>query len=142
MTAKAAALDVLMGADGDLPAYTRHASGMEVIAQRVRTRLGTHRGDWPLDTSKGIAWTSYLGRKPLDLASLAAVLSLEILDTPGVADVQDLDWEQDGGTYTITATVLTELGESLPVVVVPQDSAGNPSVTVGGVLGHSGTVAP
>jgi len=140
VTGQAQALDVLMGADGDLPAFVRHAAGMEVIAQRVRVRLGTHRGDWPLDTRAGVAWTDYLGRKPLDLAALAAVLVLEILDTPGVVDVQDVDWIQNGGTYTITATVLTELGQALQVVVVPQDSAGNPSVTVGGVLGHSGTV--
>ena len=138
----ATAPDVLMGADGDLPSFTRHASGMEVIAQRIRVRLGTHRGDWPLDVTVGIDWTYYLGRKPLDLAALAAVIALEILAVPGVTQVQDLDWSQDGGSATISASVLTELGRSLDVVVVPQDKAGNPSIVVGGVLGHSSTVAP
>jgi hypothetical protein len=126
----------------DLPAFTRHTAGLAVIAQRVRCRLHTHRGDWPLDTSAGIDWIGFLGRKPVDLAGLAAELALEILATPGVTQVQDLEWSQDGGNATITATILTELGTSLALVVDPQDSTGNPSITVGGVLGHSGTIAP
>lgn len=139
----ATAPDVLMDpVTGDLPSFTRHASGMDVIAQRVRVRLGTHRGDWPLDVTAGIPWTDYLGRKPLDLAALASVIALEILQVPGVTRVLDLDWQQVGTSATITATVLTEVGRSLEVVVVPQDRAGNPSITVGGVLGHSSTVAP
>lgn len=138
----AAAPDVLMGADGDLPNFTRHASGMEVIAQRVRVRLGTHLGDWPLDTTVGVDWIKHLSQKPVDLPALAAVLSLEILAVPGVTGVQDLTWAQTGTSATISATVRTSLGESLQVVVVPQDRTGNPSIVVGGIVGHSSTVAP
>lgn len=133
--------DILMDPDTlDLPDFTRHASGLEIIAQRVRCRLQTHLGDWPLDTSAGVDWIGFLGRKPVELAAMAASLAVEILGTPGVTQVQDLEWSQDGDSATITASVLTELGESLDLVVVPQDAAGNPSITVGGVLGHSGTV--
>lgn len=138
----ATAPDVLMGDDGDLPVFTRHVSGMEVIAQRVRVRLGTHRGDWPLDVRAGIPWTEYLGRKPLDMAALAAVLAVEMLAVPGVTAVEDLDWSVDNGLATITATLRTAVGKSLDVVVQPQAAAGNPSITVGGVVGHSRTVAP
>lgn len=135
--------DVLMDPDTlDLPDFTRHEAGMAVIAQRVRTRLLTHKGDWPLDITKGINWIFFLAQKPLDLAALAAIISLEIQDTPGVSQVQSLEWEQVGRTATITATVLTLQGESLSVIVSPQDSTGNPSIVVGGVLGHSFGIRP
>ena len=134
--------DVLMDPlTEDLPAFTRLSRGLEAIGQRVRIRMGTHVGDWPLDKTAGIDWTAILATKPLDLAGLAALLALEVLDTPGVLNVQDLEWSQDGGTASISATVLTECGV-LPVVIQPQDAAGNLSIFVGGVIGHSTGILP
>lgn len=135
--------DILMDPDTlDLPSFTRHEAGEAIIAQRVRVRLLTHLGDWPLDTTVGIDWQGFLGRKPVDLASMAAGIAVEVLGVPGVAQVNDLEWSQDGGSATISANIVTDLGLSLPLVVNPQDTSGNPSITVGGVLGHSGTIAP
>jgi hypothetical protein len=131
-----------MGADGDLPLFSRHASGLEIVAQRIRVRLGTHRGDWPLDTSAGIPWTSYLGQTPVDLSGLAALVALEIRAVPGVTQVTDLEWAQNGDAASITCTALTSVGASLPVVVTPPGRAGNLSIVVGGVLGHAETILP
>jgi len=132
--------DILMGADGDLPAFTRHVQGVEIIAQRIRARVATHRGDWPLDTSAGIPWTDYLGQKPVDLEGLAALLALDILATPGVEQIDDLAWSQTGDAVSITMTATTTTGDRIPVVVTPPGRAGNLSIMVGGVLGHAGPV--
>lgn len=134
--------DILMDADGDLPLFTRHVQGLSIIAQRIRVRLGTHRGDWPLDTTAGIPWTDILGRKPVDLEGLAALVALEVRAVPGVTQVRDLVWSQSGGDATISLTALTAYGDRIPVVVTPPGRAGNLSIAVGGILGHAGSVLP
>lgn len=133
--------DVLMDADGDLPAFTRHSSGLPIVAQRVRCRMETLLGDWPLDETEGIDWLQILGQKPVNLAGVAAVVAREASGVPGVASVQDLTWAQVGSTATISMQINTAFG-SLQLQVDPGGNAGNPSVTVGGVIGHSSTVAP
>lgn len=130
--------DILMDpVTGDLPAFARHVSGMEIIAQRVRIRLTTLLGDWPLKRAAGIDWIGILGTKPFDAEAATAVLVLEMVDTPGVTGVSDVEFSQAGDTYTITATLLTEVGENIAVRIDPQGFDGNPSITVGGVLGHA-----
>ena len=133
-------LDVIMGSDGDLPAFTRHAYGDEAIGQRLGVRLRTHVGDWPLDTTAGVDWVGFLGTKPADLEGFSASLVLEALAVPGVDQVVDLAWAQTGDAAEISFTILTSLGTELPVIVQPQDAAGNLSIVVGGLLVHSGTV--
>lgn len=131
--------DVLMDS-GDLPLFTRLVQGLDVIAQRIRVRLSTHRGDWPLDTSAGIPWVDILGRKPADVEGLAALLALEVASVPGVVQVVDLTWSQSGGTAEVSLTAVTVTGDRIPVVVTPPGRAGNLSIVVGGVLGHAGPV--
>lgn len=137
--------DVLMDPDTlDLPAFTQHAAGIEVTAQRVRVRFQTHRGDWPLDINVGIPWVSILSTKPLDLEALAALLVLEATDTAGVEEVGDLEFlvdEDDPQSVSISMRLRTEFGV-IPVTVTPPGIKGNLSIVVGGIIGHSGTVAP
>lgn len=134
--------DILMGSDGDLPAFTRHVRGVEITEQRIRVRLETHRGDWPLDTRAGISWTRYLGQKPPDLAALAAEIALEVAATPGVSSIEDLSWTQEGEAASIQLYARLATGERVPVSVTPPGRAGNLSIVVGGVLGHAGAVVP
>ena len=129
-------IDVLMGQDGDLPIPSYLATGVEIIAQRVRCRLLTWLGDWTLDVNAGVDYFAYLGTKPAPLATLTNAVAREIRTTPGVVNVLDIESSQVGGTATISATVVTADG-SFTATVMPVSEAGNPSVTVGGVLGHS-----
>lgn len=128
---------------GDLPAFSRMVSGKSITGQRISCRLQTHVGDWPLDKDAGIDWVSLLGQKPSDIEGLAAILALEVLSVPGVIAVEDLtSTETSPGEVQITMTAVTEQNETVPVVVTPQGIDGNPSIYVGGVLAHAGTVTP
>lgn len=136
----ASAIDVLLSG-GQIQRFNRLASGAAVIAQRVRARTLTHRGEWPLDTSVGIPWTSYLGGKPFNVEGLIADLATTWQATPGVAEVVSIDATQSGGTVTITAELRTVTGETLYPSVQAPGVDGNPSVVVGGLLAASGLVA-
>lgn len=135
--------DILMDpVTEDLPAFSRHVSGMAVIAQRVRVRLTTLLGNWPLDVEEGIDWISIMGQKPVDTEAISATLVLEMLDTPGVVGVVDIEFGQTGTVFEMTATLQTEFEEDLPVVIEAPGVDGNPSITVGGVIRHSGRIVP
>lgn len=136
-------LDLLLDpVTGDLPALTRLWSGLEIIAQRVQIRTLTHRGDWPLDRTAGIDWQRHLSTKPADVDALAAELATEWRAVPGVVEVTSLTAEvTTDGASTISAELRTETGETIVPVVSAPGVDGNPSIVVGGVLGHSGWVA-
>jgi hypothetical protein len=134
MTSNPHALGVLLDAAGDLPDHPRLRSGLEVIAQRVRARTLTHKGEWPLDKRVGIDWIGHLSTKPLDIEGLAADLAVAWLSVPGVLSVTDLTWDVSvAGQATITASLLTVTGETLTPTVGALDADGNPSIVVGGV---------
>lgn len=135
-------VDVLLDpATGDLPDYVQVVGGMAIIAQRVDCRLRTVLGDWPLDTTAGIDWFGFLGRKPPQVDRFAASLVVEILNTQGVVTVENLSSEMDGNIARISMDVIVEDdgsgATSFPVVVKTQDETGNLSIAVGGVIGHS-----
>jgi hypothetical protein len=133
--------DVLMDSTTeDLPAYSRMVSGMAVIAQRVRIRLTTLLGNWPLDRAAGIDWIGILGSKPFDAEAAAATVVLEMVDTPGVTGAANLDFDQDGDVFRMSCSLATEYGQDIPVVIEAPGIDGNLSIVVGGVVGHSGRV--
>ena len=63
------------------------APGVETVAQRARSALRTHEGEWALDLSYGVDWRGrILGRAP-SAAALRAVLRDALESLPGVAEV-------------------------------------------------------
>lgn len=75
--------DLFLDADGNL-AVARKA---EAVAQHVRQRLMTFRGEWFLDTSAGVPWLDQILGKQYDPALAEAVVKAEILDTDGVTEI-------------------------------------------------------
>lgn len=135
-------LDVLMDENGDLPVVCVLQNGQAIIAQKCECRLRTVLGDWPLDTTAGIDWLDFLGRKPANVDQFAAVLVTELLDVTGVLDVELTTASQSGGVATIEMKIQTEDDSPFDVVLSAGDvaEAGNLSITVGGVIGHSRSI--
>jgi hypothetical protein len=86
--------------------------GAERIAQHVRTRIETRRGDWYLDTTVGVPYLEEIFVKDPDLTVIRASLVGEITDVPGVQRIVSLDLTFEAGTRTLIVDfeVLTDDG--------------------------------
>lgn len=135
MTTNPYALGVLLDTTtGDLPRRPQMRSGLEVIAQRVRARTLTHRGEWPLDKTVGIDWIGYLSEKPFNVEGLAADLAVTWLSVPGVVTVTEVAYDvSTPGSVEITASLRTVTGDTLTPTVRTLDDEGNASIVVGGI---------
>lgn len=111
--------DVILDPAGDIPLTTTSlGSGTELVLQRAAIRLGTHRGEYVLDTSVGLPFITWMQQRPPDVDGIALALRREIADTPGVSRVVTLT-----GSFNITTRRLTFTGrvviddEEVPVEV-------------------------
>lgn len=95
-------------------------SGIESIAQDLRTRLAFFQGEWFLDEEFGIPYfQSILGRKTA-LSAVREIFRVQILNTPGVLALAALELSE-GSTqreFTLTFKATTDLGELVQSVVV------------------------
>ncbi|MEL6348039.1 MAG: hypothetical protein AAFV53_33335 [Myxococcota bacterium] len=89
--------------NGDLPHVSRYITGPELIAQKIRIRLLTWRGEWLLNQEDGIDYLSLSEQKPPDTEAIADLLRAEILGVDGVVDI-------DGFTVTFTGERLSASG--------------------------------
>jgi hypothetical protein len=125
------AIDILMDpVTLDLPDFTRHQAGLSVIAQRVRARLETFLGSWPLERSVGMDWLGILTSKPFDEDGFLTTLAVEMAATPGVLAVESIELTRDGQAVEVRAMLRVESGEILTVVVSPTGLEGNPSIAI------------
>ena len=104
-------VDIHLDEDGDLRAFNRLASGSDLVAQRIRTRLRTHLGDWLIDSSKGLPWATWFSTKPAPVDEAQARIRAELVDTPGVVRVSAFEVSVTDRVFTVTATVVAEEGE-------------------------------
>lgn len=102
------AIDLGLDDSGDLPLFARTISGAELVAQRIRVRLGTHRGEDPRDSSRGLPWVDWLQQRPPQVDSIVAAVRREVLATDGVVRV--LNWT---GSFSRTTGVITISGEAV-----------------------------
>lgn len=60
----------------------------EAIGEHIRQRLLLWQGEWFLDTSAGVSWTTYiLGRPPSEMPIAESIIKAEIAATPGVSEI-------------------------------------------------------
>ncbi len=87
------------------------ADSPEAVAQAVLTRLKLLRGEWFLDTSAGMPWTTEVLGKYTGGAYDAAIRQC-ILGTQGAAEITDYASTLDSGQrkLTVTATLDTLYG--------------------------------
>jgi hypothetical protein len=87
----------------------------ETVAQAARTRLALNLGEWFVDTTDGMPWTTEVLGKHTALTR-DAVIKERILGTPGVTSLDDYTSTFDGNTrrLIVAATINTAYG-SAPV---------------------------
>lgn len=89
-----------------------YASDSESVAQRVKSRLQSFRGDWFLDLGHGLPWFGRM-EKPADLERLEGDVKRCILQTPGVDALLafGMDFNRDTRKLTISVAVRDVYGE-------------------------------
>lgn len=67
-----------------------YANGSESVAQRVKTRLQSFKGDWFLDLEHGLPWLPNMER-PASLERIETDIRAVILNTDGVSEITALE---------------------------------------------------
>jgi len=109
--------------------------GAELIAQRIKIRILTYRGDWILDQEAGLPWLTWLGQRPFPVQQVRARLRREFEAVDGVTGVDEVTVERDADAESVAFTIVGRYGEDEEIVTVRLDSPernGNttPGVTV------------
>jgi hypothetical protein len=113
--------DLKLDATGDLDITGGGAlvADEEAIAQEIKVRVHTFSSEYFLDTTRGIPWLNWNDRKWSASAIREAqiLLRAELLEVPGVKSVRapGVVITKSGTSVSISATVVTDLGELLPV---------------------------
>lgn len=88
------------------------------VAQAIEVRLQLWTGEWFLDQTVGMPWTTQvLGSRTQTLYDAAIIQ--KILDTPGVASIQvySSSLATQTRTLTVTATVSTQYSQNVSVTI-------------------------
>ncbi|ALR06699.1 hypothetical protein XFHB_07975 [Xylella fastidiosa] len=81
-----------------------YAAASDGVAQRVKTRLRSFRGNWFLDLDHGLPWLDLMER-PADLVHLEREVKRCILTTEGVRRLTAFSMALDADTRTFTIQV-------------------------------------
>lgn len=92
----------------------------DVVAQRLTIRLRTFLGEWFLDTTYGVPYLSRILVKNVSKTTVDNILREEILNEPGVLEIQKFSSTFDAGTrlYSCSFIVLTREGSASVTVTV------------------------
>lgn len=111
---------------GDLPEISRFVTGMDLVRQRILTRLNRSKGEWFLDPEgTGLPHLEWRQTKPPDTNAIGTRVRQEIESVPGVASSTEWKVEHDNqaNTVTITCRVYTEDGRSTTLVIAAPTAA-------------------
>lgn len=136
----ATAYDIQLDSVGDLPDVGALLTGADLVAQRIRIRLLTWLGEWPLDKAEGIDWRTITATKPFPLDLVVTLLRREIDTTPGVlrTAIVSAAFDVDTQAAAISYDVTCDDGARLSVSVSPS-AVGN---RASGVLVRPGALSP
>lgn len=84
--------------------FNNYAKESEAIAQCVKTRLWSFKGDWFLDLEHGLPYLETTGRQA-DLARLEMLIKREVLSVEGVERITAYSAELDNETRHLTINV-------------------------------------
>lgn len=97
--------DATFGSSGLQP-LQGHVTGPAAVAQRVKWRLMTHRGEWFADPRVGLPWKSWSRQRTLPVPVVRAYLRAEVLKTPGVERVGKISIAQSGRAVSIQIEIV------------------------------------
>jgi hypothetical protein len=85
------------------------AKDAEAVAQNVKTRLLLQAGEWFLDAGAGVPYLRDIMVKPANVPLAQSIIKRRILETEGVASIEQFDLTFDPNTrrLTVSATVKT-----------------------------------
>lgn len=110
-------VDLLFAADADLDvsAGLQFTSGSAAVAQGIRIRIQTFRGEWFLDLDTGVPYYQDLLGARFNDARARAAFRDTILSTPGVAKLLSLTVAFDRSTRVLSVSwkVQTEFGDTI-----------------------------
>lgn len=88
-------------------------SGLEEVAQTIKTRIRLYYGEYFRDINDGTPWFQTILKKDGTLSSKDAVLRRRIVQTPGVRMMLSFNSSYDIDTreYSVKAVVLTDHGQ-------------------------------
>lgn len=87
--------------------------GDSLVAQRVRTRLLIHLGEWMLNITIGVDYRGTVFVKSPDLTTLRALFADVILSTPGVDSILELVLSLDQSTRRLFVTAKFASGDTV-----------------------------
>ena len=117
-------LDPISPSYGDLtwkngpltPDYTTQ-SRVDVVAQRLRIRLLTFREEWFLDTSYGVPYWSFLGKK-VKKSSVDLIFQREILAENGVKELTFFESTFRNRQYSLAFRVKVATGDETETITL------------------------
>lgn len=79
-------------------------TGADEVEQRLRNRLRMYRGEWFLDTLRGVPYRQTVLAKGMSLERIAAAIKREILTTSGVLALLSYDQSFDSAQRNLTVS--------------------------------------
>ncbi len=84
--------------------------GVEEVAQVLRQRLRVFRGEWFLDTRQGLPYYEEVLKKNPNPVTVDSLFKNEILNSPGIIELQSFTLEINGRELSLKFTALTQFG--------------------------------
>ncbi|HSH00109.1 MAG TPA: hypothetical protein VLB27_08670 [candidate division Zixibacteria bacterium] len=117
--------DVLLDPAGDLPISPVHVTGIRRIAQKIRLRLLTHRGEWLKDTTIGVPYQEWILDLMDDIPTIGGFIRQTIESCPGVLRVEGFTCVKSGETVSVSATIVSTKDERAELRVSVSSEFGN-----------------
>lgn len=111
--------DLKMDLDGDLDVTDGEVTLVideEAIAQHLKIRLRTYRGEWFLDTREGIPYKEFILVKNPNRLIVESIFREVIVGTPGIKSLNSFSLDIDGTTRALTLSFTATFDNGLPLV--------------------------
>jgi len=103
----------LVGGDQYVAELGQTSSNAELVAQRIRWRLLTIKGEWFLDTTIGPDWNGVILVRNYDLGAVRAEILAALYSVDGVANVEELNLSVDSMTRELAVDFIARTDDTL-----------------------------
>ena len=104
-------MNILLDSVGDWAVENdqlQFVTGRDEIAQIIETRLRSFIGEWFLDVRIGVPWFSKILKKNPSATEIEAILIQQIVDSPGVVTLENIDLSLDNVTRRLRVSFEAE----------------------------------